>query len=239
MDLQSDEARERIMRLFRASQVGACVSSVTHDVNNYLGAILAYADLLGMSGSLGPESQRMLNQITDAVNKSSAVVTALTSIARKEKPDVSMIDVARMCEQVVEIRRYDFRTSQIALETIYQDGIPSIVGDVPKLKMAVVYLLANAAEATEGVQPRRTRLQALSIDNGVEMVFWNSGPVVPEQERERIFEPFYTTKPSPHLGLGLTAARDIARHHGGDLTYDLDRGFVLRLPRKSPLTHHL
>ena len=42
------------MRLFRASQVGSCVSSVTHDVNNYLGAILAYADLLGMSGNVGP-----------------------------------------------------------------------------------------------------------------------------------------------------------------------------------------
>jgi signal transduction histidine kinase len=239
VDLQSDEARERIMRLFRASQVGSCVNSVTHDINNYLGAILAYADLLGMGGGMGPESQRMLNQITDAVHKSSSVVTALTSIARKERPDTSMIDVARMCEQVVEIRRYDLRTSQIALETIYQDGIPSIVGDLPKLKMALVCLIANAAEATEGVQPRRTRLRALGADDGVEIVLWNCGPLIPEDERERVFEPFYTTKLSPHLGLGLPTARDIARHHGGDLIYDPDRGFILRLPRKSPLTHQL
>ena len=230
MDLQSDEIRERIMRVFRAGQVGSCVSSVTHDINNYLGAIIAYTDLLGMAAGVSAESQRMLGQIAGASQKCSTLVTSLTSIARKERPDVGMVDVARMCEQVVEIRRYNLRTSQISIEISCQDGIPSIVVDVPKVKMALLYLIANAAEAVEEIEPRRVRLETIKAGDGVEIVVWNSGPIIPDGERERMFEPFFTTKPSPHLGLGLTAARDIARDHDGDLTYIPDRGFVLRLP---------
>ncbi|NIA16623.1 MAG: sensor histidine kinase, partial [Nitrospiraceae bacterium] len=52
----------------------------------------------------------------------------------------------------------------------------------------------------------------------------------PEADRERIFEPFYTTKGSDHFGLGLSVARDAARLHKGDLVYNEERGFVMRLP---------
>ncbi len=243
MDFQSEEVRERVMRVFRAGQVGLCVSSVTHDINNYLGAIMAYADLLGMSENLAPGSQRMLGQISDAVQKCSSLVTSLTSIARKEKPDASVIDVPRVCAQVVEIRNYDFKVGQVDLQATYEDGIPSVIVDLPKLKMALIYLLANAfdavqeePESTPKTQKKQTRLQVAKTEDSIDIIVWNSGPPVPEAERERMFDPFFTTKPSPHLGLGLTLTRDIARYHGGDLTYDAHRGFILRLPRDNRLS---
>ena len=245
MDFQSDEVRERVMRVFRAGQVGLCVSSVTHDINNYLGAIMAYADLLGMSENLAPGSQRMLGQISDAVQKCSSLVTSLTSIARKEKPDASVVDLPRVCAEVVEIRNYDFKVGQVDLKATYDNDIPSVVVDLPKLKMALIYLLANAFDAAQEEPAstpqtqKKTRLQVTKTEDSIDITVWNSGPPVPEAERERIFDPFFTTKPSPHLGLGLTLARDIARHHDGDLAYDPDRGFIIHLPRNNRLSQKL
>lgn len=247
MELQSEELRERMVRVFRTAAVGSCVNSVTHDVNNNLGAILAYSDLLGMSGGMSPESQRMLNQIASAVQKCSELVSSLTSIARQERPDSSVVDVSQLCTQVVELRSYDFRTAQVDLQSTSEENIPSLIVDVPKLKMAIIYLLANALDAArKDAEPAAIPGERASADihvaktsDGVEIIVSNSGPPVLDEDCNRIFEPFFSTKPPPHLGLGLPLAREAARYHDGDLTYDPERGFVLRLPRSNSLARKL
>jgi len=247
MELQSEELRERMVRVFRTAAVGSCVNSVTHDVNNSLGAILAYSDLLGMSGNVSPESQRMLNQIATAVQKCSELISSLTSIARQERPDSSVVDVSQLCTQVVELRSYDFRSAQVDLQSTSEESIPSLIVDVPKLKMAIIYLLANALDAArkddepQAVPCERAKadIHVAKTSDGVEIIVSNSGPPVPDADRNRIFESFFSTKPPPHLGLGLALARDIARYHDGDLTYEPDRGFVLHLPRSNRLAQRL
>jgi signal transduction histidine kinase len=230
VDIHSEEMRESIARLFRAGQVGQCVNSVAHDVNNYLGAVFAYVDLLQLDAALSSESQRMLGQISDAVQKCSTLISSLTSIARKEKPDVCVIDAPRFLEQTVELRRHDFKTDQVSVEVIIDKDIPSLVLDLPRMRLAILYLLTNALEAVQGSAVRRVRVQAHRKGDAVEIVIWNSGPAVPEGDQERMFEPFFTTKGVSHMGLGLTLARETARFHDGDLAYDATRGFVMRLP---------
>jgi two-component system NtrC family sensor kinase len=252
MDLQSEDARERLISTFRAAQVGRCVSSVTHDINNNLGAIMAYADLLGMNDQLPSDAHRMLDQISSAVQKCSDLVTSLTSIARKERPDASVVDIARLSKQVVELRSYDFRTVQVDLKTTAEDDLPSVVVDPPKMKIALIHLLTNALEAVlesreNEAQPKqetwRGKEQHKSVllhvarsGNGVEIIISNTAPPVPEESRERIFEPFFTTKPTPHLGLGLPAVKEIIEAHDGELRYDPDRGFIVSLPLNNRLS---
>jgi two-component system C4-dicarboxylate transport sensor histidine kinase DctB len=235
LDVQSEDGRARLLSLFRYSQVGRCVNSVTHDINNLLGAILAYADLIEVSRDLPPDTRRMVSQIIGAVQKSTAIMGGLTMVARKERPDVSMIDLAQSIDQVLNVKRYDFKVERVALETVLEPNLPSLVVDLPRFEMALIYLLGNALEAVEGVKERRVRVSARSLGDQAEIALWNSGPLVPEESREAIFEPFYTTKGGDHMGLGLTLARDAARYHSGDLVYDVDRGFVLRIPLGSML----
>ena len=247
MELQSEELRERMVRVFRAAAVGSCVNSVTHDVNNSLGAILAYSDLLGMVGGLSPESQRMLNQIGTAVQKCSELISSLTSIARPERADSSVVDVSQLCTQVVELRGYDFRTAQVDLVSTSEENIPSLIIDVPKLKIAIIYVLANALDAVrENAAPQaapgerpKAAIHVAKVDGGVEIRISNSAPPVPEADRDRMFDPFFSTKPSPHLGLGLTLARNAIHYHDGELTYDPSQGFVIRLPRLNSLAQKL
>lgn len=233
LDLATKEAQDRLVRLYRYAQVGHCVNSVTHDVNNFLGAIMAYAELVGMESALPPESARMIDEILGAVRKASNLMNGLTSIARRDKPNSNLVDPGNLVEHVIDLRRYDLRSAQIPIETNCDPGLPMILLDEPKVELALIYLITNAMDAVRDLPTRLIKVRVRGVENGVAIEVWNNGPTVPEEDYERIFEPFYTTRNEDHVGLGLTVARDIARLHGGNLSYDPGRGFIMGLPRES------
>jgi len=232
MDIEPETARG----LFRYGVVGQCVSSVAHDVNNTLGAILAYADLMSVEQGLTEEMRDLPSRIVEAVRQCSSLVNTLATIARKEKPDASVVQLTDLVQQVIALTQYDFKVARIPIQTSFAKRVPSAVVDLPKLELALIMLLANAREALEGQVDARVSVTVRTCDNAAEIAVWNSGPPVPEADGERIFEPLYSTKAGAHVGLGLTCARETARLHGGDLSYDVDRGFVLRLPKDTRLS---
>ena len=235
LDLQGEEARARLMQLFRYAEIGRCVNGITHDVNNDLGVIMAYAELVLLSGRLDDDERRMLTDIIEAVSKCSRIISGITAVARKEKPSVNMVDPGRLVATALELRNYALKASRIAVELQIEADLPSIVGDTPKLQLAIMYLLLNAQEALEksDASGRLLRVSVRNGEEGAEIEIWNSGSPVPEDLRESMFSPFTTTKPAPHLGLGLFMARGIAEQHDGSLTYDPERGFILYIAREN------
>ncbi|MFA6242449.1 MAG: ATP-binding protein [Candidatus Hydrogenedentales bacterium] len=232
VDLSSPEATERILRLFRFAQLGRCVNSVTHDVNNYLGAILAYVELVGMESTLSAESRRMLREVSGAVNKSSGLITSMTDIARREKPDVRLVEPKDLIERVVSLRNFDVKFGRVQFQVEYAPGLGALSVDLPKMQLALLYLFSNALEALAIVEDRRLNIRVQSVEDDIEVAMHDSGPGVTPEERDRIFLPFYTTKGVDHLGLGLPSARAILESHQGSLTYDPQRGFLMRIPRE-------
>ncbi len=235
VDLQSKDALDRLQGLFRYSQVGRCVNSVTHDVNNFLGVVLNYAELIDMDSDLSPESQRMVGEIVEGVRKCSNLLGVLTSIARKDKPNVSVVNPSKLVGDVLDLRRYDIRINQIQLDEELACQA-AVTLDLPKFELALVYLISNAIDAVGDSTDRRIKVKMLDVGDAVELVVWNSGPVVPPEQRDAVFKPFFTTKDGDHLGLGLAVAEAIAQYHGGQLIYDPDRGFIFRLPKESKLS---
>ncbi|NUM56225.1 MAG: HAMP domain-containing histidine kinase [Candidatus Hydrogenedentes bacterium] len=233
IDLTSDDARERLQRVFRHAQVGRSVSSVTHDLNNYLGAIMAYAELAGMDAGVTPDTKRMLGEVVNAVRKSSALVASLTDVARKEKPDVRIMDPAQLAERVLDLRRYDLRVANVALETRYDASLPLISINLPRLQLATMYLVSNAIEALDGRERKKLAVSVCRKDGGVEIVFADSAGPIDENVRAAMFDAFYTTKGIDHLGLGLALARATIEEHGGTLAYSPETGFVISLPTKT------
>lgn len=230
LDLTSEQARERLLRLFRHAQVGLTVSSVTHDVNNYLGAIMAYAELASMDANISPDSARMLNQVNDAVRKAATLVNTLTDVARKERRDVRIMEPSHLVERTLDLRRYDLRVSNIAHETQYEPGLPALALHLPRMQLALIYLITNAIEALEGQERRTLKISARRDGEGVAIAVKDSAPPIDSDVCACMFEAFFTTKGDDHLGLGLTAARALLEEHGGSLEYSEVEGFVCRLP---------
>ncbi|HUW61614.1 MAG TPA: HAMP domain-containing sensor histidine kinase [Candidatus Bathyarchaeia archaeon] len=227
--------RGRLSPVYRASQVGGSVSSVAHDVNNYLGAMLAYAELIQQGASLTDEARRMMGNVIKSVQKCSSLISTLTVVARKERPDVNLVFVPEFLEQVLDLKRYEFRSAHVSLELKCAEQMPSLVVDRPRLMMAVLYLLANALEAVEGVEKSRVTVTASTTGECLEITVKDTGPEIPQTVQERMFEPFYSTKSEDHLGLGLTLALETTQFHGGDLRYDNRLGFAMTLPLVSRL----
>lgn len=226
---------EKLGPLFWYGQVGRCVSSVTHDVNNYLGGIMAYAELLEMSDHLDPETRRMASQITDATRKCSALLGALTSVARKARTDARLVEIDTFINEVLDLKRYDFRVARVALETQFDQPVPSMMIDRPKMAMALIHLLMNALDVVAQTPGAATWVRTRNNPDSLDIEIQNSGPVIPEELREQMFSLMYTTKGAEHMGMGLAMARDIAQHHGGNLTYNPDRGFVITIPHETHL----
>ena len=234
IDLNSDDARERLLRVFRHAQVGRSVSSVTHDLNNYLGAIMAYAELAGMDTGITPDTARMLGEVANAVKKSSTLVASLTDVARKEKPDVRIMEPSQLVERVLDLRRYDLRVANVALETSYDEYLPLLSINLPRLQLALMYLVSNAIEALDGLDRKKLSVSARKTDAGIEVHFKDSAGNITDDVRDAMFDAFYTTKTVDHLGLGLTVARGTVEDHGGTLTYAPETGFTIALPLQTP-----
>lgn len=236
VDLNAEDGYDRLARLYRYAQVGRCVSSVTHDMNNFLGAIMAYAELIGMDTPLEGESARMLHEIVDGVKKCSGLVNDLTAIARKERRDVSLVNPSDLVRRTLNLRRYDFRVGQIEIAESYAPDLGDLIVDRPRLEQAVIYLLNNALEAVLGTEGAAVRIDVMKEPGFAVVVIGDSGAPIAPAFRERMFEPFVSTKSGEHIGLGLAIARRTAEYHDGTLVYDPGRGFVLTLPMKNHLT---
>jgi len=229
---QSEEGRRRLAAAHRYMQVGMCVNSVTHDINNHLGAIMAYAELLGMDHT-APEEMHMIEEIVEAVKRSSHLVEELTAIARKDRSEMTRCSTMDIARRVLGLRMYDLTLGRISVERELPAEGRLMTCNRPHVEQGLLYLLSNSLEAVLGTEKPVIRFSLTHEAEHVSFEVWDSGPGIPESQRESCFEPLMTTKGAPHLGLGLFSARRVAASHEGTLTYDPERGMRMRLPLRN------
>lgn len=228
VDLNTPDGMNRLALLYRYAQVGRCVNGVAHDINNLLGAVLAYTELVQMEPGLTENGQRMLENILEATEKCAALVSALTAVARSERDSQDMVDLTALLRDMVLLRDYAYRNGQIDLEFIVPEAVPSVVLDGPRLRWALLYLLLNAEDAVANADPEFRKIRiALSVEAGkVAISVWN--PQLTGLNAEEPFTPLMTSRGTA-LGLGLSLAKNLIESMGGTLTLEPDRGFVIAL----------
>ena len=239
-DIDSDALQARVQHLHRRAQVGDCVGGVAHDINNMLGAAMAYAELVAYDEGVSDDSKRMLGQIVDGISKCSGLISSLTSISRKERLDVSLASPENLMDEALILRDYEFKIRQITVERDYHPGVATISTDLAKLKLALIYLLVNAQEALQDAPEKIVRIRVANVEGGVCFDVWDSGPGLAPDAVEKAFAPYYSTAPDgDRLGLGLSNARAVAELHDGSLTYTPENGFRLVVKHDNQLRAQL
>lgn len=217
---------------FRYAQVGRSVNGVTHDINNFLGAAQAYAELVLMDRNLPPESRRMVSEIVASTVKCSQIVNAMTTIARP--PERDTLNVVEACDVLTELEMlftYTCRVARIRLAVERPDELPNILASAAKLTLALVYILWDTmdrmAGAGESAEASTLRVTCRMEERHLVFVIAHSGA------------PFYSELVTHWNGdgTGLAAAAEIARLHEGDLRYCPEQGYFLRFSRQ--LASHL
>lgn len=225
---------DALLTLNRAALIARLLTTVAHEVNNALLVISGSAELLE-DGADAEELAKALSRITTHSMKAAGAIGELVAFTR-DTPEgtmrLNLPDVVRGCT--------DLRTSAAArrgltfqVDASGEQSSPVHANRV-LLQQALFNLLVNAEQAMAGITRGVIRVETGADGEQAFVRISDAGPGIPAEHRDRIFDPFWTTRdPLESSGLGLFAARHIAERHGGSLALeDVPAGasFVLTLP---------
>jgi PAS domain S-box-containing protein len=214
--------RAELARMARVSMLGQLASSLAHELNQPLGAILRNAEaaelfLQDPSPDL-EEVRAILADIRKDDQRAGAVIERMRALMQRRALERRPLDLHLLAGEVVTLVRPDaeMRRVQLAVETA--TALPPVQGDRVQLQQVLLNLLLNAMEAVHENPPttRLVTVRARAAGATVEVMVSDTGHGIAEDQLARIFEPFFTSKPNG-LGMGLAISRNIIEAHGGRL----------------------
>jgi signal transduction histidine kinase/CheY-like chemotaxis protein len=213
--LQLAQAQEKIVHAEKLTSLGRMVSGVAHELNNPITSILGFTEIL-LDEEL-PEEQRDKVRIVFAeAQRARQILQNLLAFLRYREPEKKPVDLNSVVETIAALRRYELSRRDIDLSTDMDPNLPTTLIDVDQIQLVLLNLLNNAAEAMPPKGQRQIRIGTRGGEDTV--TFWvsDTGVGIPESIRERVFDPFYSTKPgNANTGLGLTLSKDIVEYHQG------------------------
>jgi two-component system, NtrC family, sensor kinase len=234
------DEREVTRRLFHAekmSAIGQLAGGVAHEINNPLGGILAFAQLMSRENRDESDLEN-LKLIQDAAMRAKRIVESLLRFSRRPRDEErGPVDLAHVADEALFLLQPQMKDGRIEVTRDY--GEPSIaLGNANQLQQIFVNLVVNAIQAMDGVG-RLTLGVGPAGAGRVKLSVTDTGPGVKPEIAKRIFEPFFTTKAEGKgTGLGLSICYQIAEDHGGSIRVEpgVDRGasFVVELPATQP-----
>jgi signal transduction histidine kinase len=230
---QSAELRETTQRARNAERlasIGTLVAGLAHEIGTPMGVIHGHAEML--ESSVADERGRWrLQTIREQIDRISGIIQTLLSIARPQASDPTTVELTETIRGCLDFVAEKLRRRSIEVEVELSIQV-AIEGDRQKLQQVFLNLLLNAADAMPDGGTLRVRIAR--DDDDVEIVVADTGHGIPQASLDRIYEPFFSTKPAGQgSGLGLMVARGIVEDHGGTITAASEPGrgteFCIRL----------
>ncbi len=231
-------AEREIWQIEKMSALGRLAASVAHEVGNPLGAIdiqlqLLQEDIAAVDGALAAKVSRRLNIARAEMRRLDGIVQNFLRFSRPPALHLEQVVPNDLLQHIFALVEPEARERDIELVLSLADSLPTITADENQLSQALLNILINAFQAT-GEEPRVVLQSSLDPSGrSVVLEIGDNGHGVPEENLERIFEFYYTTKDSG-TGLGLSIAQRIVHQHGGTLEIKsrIDRGTTVscRLP---------
>jgi signal transduction histidine kinase len=197
------------------ASVATLVAGLAHEIGTPMGVIQGHADLLE-SAVTDPRERWRLQTIREQIDRISRIIQALLSSARPREMERVPMELTPLLESTLSFLAEKFRRRGITVETDLA-RVPTLLADNEKLQQLFLNLLLNAVDA----MPKGGRLRVttrLQGERAVEICIADTGVGIEPQALDRIFEPFYTTKPAGQgSGLGLVVAHGIVLDHGGSI----------------------
>ena len=216
-------AQAELAHVSRVTMVGELASSIAHEVNQPLGAVVTNANAsLRWLAAHPPDLDEVrdgLHRIVQDGRRAADVINRIRSMVRKSAPTKAPLDIQETIQEVLAVINAEARRHQIAVRTELATRVPSVWGDRVQLQQVILNLAMNSLEAMKPVTDRRRELlvQCRADESGSVLVAaHDSGIGLDPESVDRLFAPFYTTKPDG-LGMGLSICRSIIEAHGGRL----------------------
>jgi hypothetical protein len=232
---------DQLIRAERLASIGELAASVAHEIKNPLAGISGAVQVLAEDFAGDDPRREVARQVLDQCTRMDKTIRDLLNYAQPLKAELSAVDVNEVLDRSLFIAMPNPAKSSTRVHRRYQENLPKVIGDAKHFEQVFLNLFLNAAQSMPegGDLTVRTRLRE---EGGpvIEIEVRDTGGGIPEEIREKIFSPFYTTR-TRGTGLGLPISRKILEQHGGRIAFRSEVGkgtvFLIDIPvaEKSPL----
>ncbi len=223
--LAEDQLRRQQIELAQMARLRLAVelaSNLAHQLNQPLAAIVAYTQAGLALLRQDQADPRALTGALDAVVhqglRAGEIIRHLRDLVQKHPDARAALDLNRVLRAVVHYAQLELRQAGVTLNLELDPGLPVVLGDDIQLQLATIYLTRNAIEAMQDTAPPRRLIirTALQDDGMARVTLADTGHGFSTEAAERLFQPFFSTKPGG-MGLGLSVSRSIIESQGGAL----------------------
>jgi PAS domain S-box-containing protein len=216
------EIRSELAHANRVVTIGHMTSSIAHEVNQPIAATVINAETaLRWLDAQPPnleEVRETLGRIVKDGHRAGDIIERIRNLIKKAPARKESLEINKAILEVIVLSRGEAAKKRVSVQTQLAEGLPRIHGDRVQLQQVILNLIINAIDAMSdmGEQSRELLVSTASMSDGVLVAVRDSGPGLDAASIERLFEPFYTTKPGG-LGMGLSICRSIIETHEGRL----------------------
>ena len=243
--IERQRALAELTHVNRVATMGQLTASIAHEINQPISAITINADAAQNFLRADPPNveagRQILGQMADDGKRAGDIVQRIRTLYKKGTVSKDHFDVNGAILDVIALIRSEALRHDIALRTRLAEGLPLIEGERVQLQQVLMNLILNAVEAMAALDcPAREIEISTNTDaegGGVLVAIRDTGPGLEPTSMDRVFEPFYTTKPDG-MGMGLAICRSIIEAHGGKLwvTSNKPRGAAFQFTlHRSPM----
>jgi two-component system, NtrC family, sensor kinase len=229
--------QNQLVQKEKLASLGTLVAGAAREIDVPLKAIMNYSEQLWAQERLTDEQNKLVRKIVSQAQRTHDLVANLLSFAQQVPGEKASADVSILLHRARQMMESRYAGGKIQVSVSIEPGLPRVQGNVNQLFQAFIEIIENAMDALQ--EAGGGSLEIIAARQGADVVLQFSDTGLGIREPDRVFDPFYTTKPvGKGTGLGLSAVYGVVQDHGGQITCQNkpDGGalFVVRLPAAEP-----
>ena len=233
MEMQQSRYDQLALQTEKLSALGRMAAGVAHEINNPLAGILLYSTNLLKKSSKNEPAEEVLEIIIQEALRCKTIIQDLLEFSRESEPKMVLANVNNVIEKVLHFLDNEFKLRLIQVDKHLSKQVPNIFLDENQIHQVFINLLLNAIQAIEG-KGTITIVSHLSTDRKrIRVEVSDTGCGIPLEDKSKIFEPFFSTKPKG-TGLGLWVTYALIQKHRGELYVISEPGqgaqFIVEFP---------
>ncbi|MFT5431244.1 MAG: two-component system NtrC family sensor kinase [Myxococcota bacterium] len=231
---EEKDLQAKLLQSEKMAAVGTLAGGVAHEINNPLGAIMAFSQLALQDVEKGTVLHEFIEEIERSATRCKSIVRGLLDFSRPSRGERAPVSLSAVIDRALFLCSAHMRHTKVEVVTDCAEVQGQVIGDHNQIEQVLLNLLSNAYDAM-GDAGGTITIRVWSTETGAHLSVADTGPGIEPRYRDNIFEPFFTTKPEGKgTGLGLSISYSILKDHRASVVVESEVGegteFVITFP---------